>query len=119
VAGFTNLSSLGFQRATNSTTPAAGTATLDLNVATAFVLTLTNAISGWTISNVPASGQEVEIRLYILFNGGSISAWPTGTLWANGQTPSLTGTVNKYDIISLTTFNGGTNWLGMVVGQNF
>ena len=108
-----------YRRVANAITPAAGTATLDLSTATAFVITLTNAISGWTITNIPANLEEVEIRLYIVFNGGSISAWPTGTKWANNQSPSLTGATNKIDVISLTSYDGGTSWLGMVVGQNF
>jgi hypothetical protein len=107
-----------FSRITQSVTPAAGTATLDFNNGAAVVLTLTNAISGWTLQNVPSS-VEFEFRLYIVFNGGSISAWPTGTKWANNQTVSLTGSASKIDVISFITYDGGTSWLAMVVGQNF
>jgi 6-phosphogluconolactonase (cycloisomerase 2 family) len=65
-----------YTRTKQSLTPAAGTATIDFNSGSAIVLTLTNAISGWTLLNVPTSSVEFEFRMYIIINGGSISAWP-------------------------------------------
>ena len=107
-----------YNRTLQTLTPAAGTVTIDLSQGSAILIVLQNAISGWTLQNIP-SGVEFEFRLYISIQGGSISAWPTGTLWANGQTPTLTTTATKTDVFSFTTLNGGTSWQALVVGQNF
>lgn len=115
---FTTVNGRIYNRTLQTLTPAAGTVTIDLSQGSAIVLVLQNAISGWTLQNIP-SGVEFEFRLFISIQGGSISAWPTGTLWANGQTPTLTTTALKSDCFSFTTINGGTTWGALVVGQNF
>ncbi len=76
-------------------------------------------ITAWAFSGLPASGTEYELRLYISINGGTITSWPTGTVWPSGIAPTLTTVVGKVDVISLTTTNGGTTWLGAVIGQNY
>ena len=115
---FTLVNGRIYNRTLQTLTPAAGTVTIDLSQGSAILIVLQNAISGWTLQNIP-SGVEFEFRLYISIQGGSISAWPTGTLWANGQTPTLTTTATKTDVFSFTTLNGGTSWQALVVGQNF
>jgi hypothetical protein len=108
-----------YRRTTQSLTPAAGTATINFNNGSAIILTLTNAITGWSLVNVPGSSVEFEFRLYIVVNGGSISAWPSGTKWALGSAPTLTTTVGKIDVLSFTTYDGGTSWIAMISGQTF
>ena len=115
---FTTVNGRIYNRTLQTLTPAAGTVTIDLSQGSAILILLQNAISGWTLQNIP-SGVEFEFRLFISIQGGSISAWPTGTLWANGQTPTLTTTSLKTDCLSFTTINGGTSWGALVVGQNF
>ena len=115
---FTLVNGRIYNRTLQTLTPAAGTVTIDLSQGSAILIVLQNAISGWTLQNIP-SGVEFEFRLYISIQGGSISAWPTGTLWANGQTPTLTTTSLKTDCLSFTTINGGSSWQALVVGQNF
>jgi len=40
--------------------------------------------------------------------------WPGG-----GVLPITTPTANRSDIYTFKTFDGGSNWYGVVVGQNF
>lgn len=114
----TSVQSNRYSRTVQNLTPAAGTATIDLSSGSCIVLTLSNAISGWTLNNVP-SGVEFEFRMYIVANGGSISAWPTGTKWALGSAPQITTTAGKIDVVSFTTYDGGTSWIALIAGQNF
>ncbi|NBQ97404.1 MAG: hypothetical protein EBT26_05315 [Microbacteriaceae bacterium] len=108
-----------YNRIIQSITSSAGTQTIDFNSGSSVVLTLNAGITGWTLQNIPSS-VEFEFRLYIVIAaGGSISTWPTGVKWANGQTPSLSTTASKIDVISFVTYDGGSSWLAMVVGQNF
>jgi hypothetical protein len=118
VGTLTNVQANRYSRTVQNLTPAAGTAAIDFASGSCIVLTLTNAISGWTLQNVP-SGVEFEFRMYIVYNGGSISAWPTGTKWALGSAPQLTTTVGKIDVVSFTTYDGGTSWITLIAGQNF
>jgi hypothetical protein len=118
IGTLTNVQANRYSRTVQNLTPAAGTATIDLASGSCIVLTLTSAISGWTLQNVP-SGVEFEFRMYIVANGGSISAWPTGTKWALGSAPQITTTAGKIDVISFTTYDGGTSWIALIAGQNF
>jgi hypothetical protein len=49
-------------------------------------------------------------------SGGSLIPvfWPGG-----GVLPIITTTANRSDIYSFRSFDGGSNWYGVVVGQNF
>lgn len=83
-------------------------------------LSVTGATS-LAFTNVPAAGNRF-IAFVIITNGngsGSISAFPSGTVWPSGVAPTLTTTSAKTDIFSFMTVNGGSSWFGTVIGQNY
>jgi hypothetical protein len=97
-----------------------GALTVNLQTAGIFTLTPTGNVTGWTISNAPASGTLGAFVLRILGNGVAYTwVWPTTTKWAYGETPTPTSTNGKYDLISFFTFDGGTTWFAQVIGQNY
>lgn len=98
-----------------------GGVTVDMTGHAFFTLTLTGNITSLTINGVPSAGYCTVLTL-VLTQGGAGSytvSWPAAVKWPGGVAPTLTTTVGKADIISLLTYNGGTNWYGLVVGQNF
>lgn len=103
------------------TAPAIGGAALaiDCDNGTCFKVAL-NANCTVTLSHPPAAGKM--FALVIIFTAdGTIRTitWPAAVVWAGGVAPTMTGTNNKRDIISLLTEDGGTTWFGSVVGQNY
>jgi hypothetical protein len=93
---------------------------VNLQTAGIFTLTPTGNVTGWTISNAPASGTLGAFVLRTLGNGTAYTwVWPTTTKWAYGETPTPTSTNGKYDLFSFFTFDGGTTWFGQVIGQNY
>jgi hypothetical protein len=44
--------------------------------------------------------------------------WPTSFRWPSGTAPTLTGTLNKKDIITVYTDDSGINWYAFVSGYN-
>jgi plastocyanin len=110
-----------FHYVLNTTWNTAGTININASYISRLNLTLDTGgnVSGWAFTGIPASGTEYELRLYISINGGTISSWPTGTVWPSGVAPTLTTVSGKVDIISLITINGGTGWIGSVIGQNY
>jgi hypothetical protein len=96
------------------------TLALDLNNGNHFAVSLTANITTFTVSNVPTSGKAAAVVVVFTADGTLRTiTWPSGTVWAGGTAPTMTSTNNKRDIVSLYTFDGGTVWFGVVVGQNF
>lgn len=98
-----------------------GGVTVDMAGHAVHTLTLSGNITSLTINNVPSASYCTALTL-VLTQGGTGSytfAWPAAVKWPGGVAPTLTTTVGKADIITLFTHDGGTNWYGLVVGQNF
>jgi hypothetical protein len=86
-----------------------GTLTLSQNTTLAF-------------SNPPASGKCGSLTLILTQDGtGSRTVtWPAAVKWAGGvAAPTMTTTASRSDVYVITTTNGGTSYIGTVVGQNF
>lgn len=94
-----------------------GTRDLDYTVANVWDVTLSAACT-FTFSNWPASGRSGTLTL-ILRNGGTAYAatWPAAVKWAGGTAPTLSG-INKADIITFVSLNGGTTVAGTLI-QDF
>jgi hypothetical protein len=94
--------------------------TIDLSSATVFNVTVNANINTFTINNA-ASSKAQAFTLFLKGNGTAyIQTWGASVKWPNGGTaPTLTSTLNKTDIITFVTNNGGTTWFGFVGGQNF
>lgn len=96
------------------------TLAVDLANGNHFAVALNANITTFTISSVPTSGKAAAVVFVFTADGTARSiTWPSGTVWAGGVAPTMTSTNNKRDIISLYTFDGGTTWFGVAVGQNF
>lgn len=97
------------------------TTTLDCSQYNVFVITLAANITTLTLSNVPASGNTYSATLFFVQGASAYTvAFPGSIKWAGGASaPTITTTNGKIDIITLTTYDGGSNWFGLVGGQNF
>jgi len=103
------------------TVTAAATTTISYGSGPSVTLSMAANITTLSFTNVPATGTVGTFTLFITQDttGSRTITWPASVRWAGGVTPILTTTASKVDIITLTTVDGGTNWFGMVAGQNF
>jgi hypothetical protein len=99
--------------------------TVDLSIAQNFLLSATANVNSFTITNPPSEVSSFTIKITQDATGGRIIDiddfgfaipvyWPGG-----GIVPSITSTAGRSDIYTFKTFDGGANWYGVVVGQNF
>jgi hypothetical protein len=103
--------------------------TLDLSAAQNFNLTLLENVTHFTVINVPSDSSSFTIKITqdptgsrtvdlddLRDNGGSSIPvhWPGG-----GVLPIVTPTGGRSDIYTFKTFDGGSSFYGVVVGQNF
>lgn len=67
------------------------------------------------------SGQAFTVTLVLRQDstGSWEVTWPAGTIWPGGTEPTLSTAAGSVDIVSLTTLDGGTEWLGVEVGLDF
>ena len=108
---------------------ASNVVTVDLSTAQNFLLSATDNVNSFTIINPPSEVSSFTIRITqdatggrvididdFRTSGGSLIPvfWPGG-----GVLPITTPTANRSDIYTFKTFDGGSNWYGIVVGQNF
>jgi hypothetical protein len=103
--------------------------TVDLSKAQNFLLSATADVNSFTITNPPSEASSFTIRITQDATGGrviDIDDFRTsgGSLipvfWSGGGVlPIITPTANRSDIYTFKTFDGGSNWYGIVVGQNF
>ena len=103
------------------TAPTISAGALALNCASGnvFHVSLNAAITSLTFSNIPASGSAYGLTLAFTMDGTARAVtWPAAVKWAGGTAPTLTSTLNKVDIIVLTTWDAGATWYSMVGGQN-
>lgn len=91
----------------------AGTA-IDLNAATVFSKTISGATT-FTVSNTPASGTLASFILDLTNGGSGAVTWWAGMKWAGGTAPTLTAAGR--DVLGFYTWDGGTNWNGLLLGK--
>lgn len=98
----------------SSITITAGAITLDLSADNYRTLSLTSNITAITFSNVPAAGRAITLCIRVAQDatgGRTIAGWPASVKWSGGAyTPS--SAANAIDMISLTTHDQGTSYLG-------
>ena len=116
-----NLTGISTSSSSNTQSQKSGTTTLTLNVGSyaLHVVPLANGttISSITYSSAPSSGTVSSIIVILKYSGTATVTW-TNVIWSGGVTPTLTGSSGKGDVFSLTSYNGGSNWIGAVVAQN-
>lgn len=93
--------------------------TLDYSTGSVFAVALTSAITTVTFSNWPATG-KAGLMTVAFTADGTVRAitWPAAVKWPGAVAPTMTGTVNKVDILSFLSFDGGTTIYGFISGQN-
>jgi hypothetical protein len=98
---------------------------IDLSTGQVFRLKYTLAGTGLSVTNVPDNANANTVGFTLLFVGDGTArtmTWNIGSTaigWAGGIAPTYTSTLNKIDVYSFLTRDGGSNWLGFVGGQNF
>ena len=108
---------------------ASNVVTVDLSKAQNFLLSATADVNSFTITNLPSEASSFTIRITQDTIGGhnvgidtfkSSGGSPIPVFWSGGGIlPIITPTANRSDIYTFKTFDGGSNWYGIVVGQNF
>ena len=98
---------------------------IDLSTGQVFRTKYTLAGTGISVTNVPDNANANTVGFTLLFVGDGTArtmTWNIGSTaigWAGGIAPTYTSTLNKIDVYSFLTRDGGSNWLGFVGGQNF
>lgn len=88
--------------------------TLDLANGTVQIITLT----GNATVTMPTATSGKSFVMYLKQDGtGSRTVTWSTVKWAGGTAPTITATASRMDILSF--FADGTNWYGVVVGQNY
>jgi hypothetical protein len=98
---------------------AANALSLNLASATLFSVTLNQNVTV-TFSSPPASPKVFSFILQFIANGtGYTMTWPASVKWPSSTPPTITTTNGKIDTFTFITHDGGTNWFGIVNGQNY
>ena len=102
-----------------------GSISVDLSRGQYFEITTSENLTSFIISNPPfgasaftikiSGGYTVNLDNFVTSGGINIPVyWPGG-----GVLPIVTPNASRFDVYSFSSFDGGTTWLGTVIGQNF
>ena len=107
----------------------ANVVTVDLSIAQNFLLSANANVNSFTITNPPSEVSSFTIKITQDVTGGRIididdfktsGGFTVPVYWSGGGIiPVITPTPSRSDIYTFKTFDGGANWYGVVVGQNF
>ena len=102
-------------------TQSSGTVTLDLAQGNFFEFTLTEAVTGWTFSNLATSGTASSWIIKITQHGSSAVtvAYPSAVKWSGGYDHVMSTATGSIDIVSMFTIDGGTTIYANIVGKGF
>jgi hypothetical protein len=98
---------------------------VDLNTGNVFVYTTVGSITTITVNNVSAKANVAVGFTLVITCGNALysvnfDTFTVGSpVWAGGTPPTASNTVNRTDIVSFVTYDGGTTWYGMTGGLNF
>ena len=124
IVGTTDTQTLSAKTLTNPTVTNYVETPYSANSSTAITLDLTNGtvqiitLTGNATITMPTatSGKSFVMMLKQDGTGSRTVTWST-VKWAGGTAPTITSTASRQDILSF--FADGTNWYGVVVGQNY
>ena len=92
---------------------------LNLNSAAYFIISLTGSVTV-SFANPPASPRVMSFMVQTVGTGAaSTVTWPSNVKWDSNATPTCSTTLNKVDIFTFLTHDGGVTYYGFVGGQNF
>lgn len=92
---------------------------IDLNLANIFEITLTD---NCTINFINApSNFSTSFKLILKQDatGGRIASFTNNIKYENGNSPTLSTSANKIDILEFINIDGGVNWYGNINGLDF
>lgn len=106
------------EKFTKITIDSAAKAAIDLSLNNVYELTLKQATSAITLVNPPvqASTNLAYSVTFFLIQGqaNALVTWPSSVSWQDDIAPTLSTAINKVDVITLTTRDGGAHWSGFV-----
>lgn len=82
-------------------------ATLDANC----TFTFTGSVASWACSFTLVLKQDAT--------GNRTATWPASVKWPTGTAPVLSTTANATDVLTFTTIDNGTTWLGNMAGRGY
>lgn len=111
----------GYKETDTAIAISANVLTVNLALGSYFHFTLNANITTTTLTTIPASGKLASFILEVTYNGSAFTwTWFTSTVkWAAGVAPAFTNTNTKVDRFSFLSRDGGTNWIGAALGQNY
>jgi hypothetical protein len=83
------------------------------------VVSLEANVSSFSVVGWPAADRLARLTLEITNAGGFSIAWPAWIEWAYGVVPVVSPGAGAFDMIALTTVDGGPPVRGHVVGQRY
>lgn len=124
IVGDTDTQTLTNKTLTNPTVTNYVETPYSANSSTAITLALTNGtvqiitLTGNATITMPTATSGKSFIMYLKQDatGSRTVTWST-VKWAGGTAPTITSTASRQDILSF--FADGTNWYGVVVGQNY
>lgn len=97
----------------SSPSSSSGSITLDLTNGNSFQTTLTENITTVTISNPTASGDICEFVWKVTQDSTARTiTFPAAVKWPGGTAPTISTGSGDIDILTFTTWDGGTTWYG-------
>jgi hypothetical protein len=95
--------------------------TIDASSAEGWIKTITLSANCTVTLAGAVSGQATMLELVLAQDatGGRTVTWPVAVKWPNDEAPTLSTTAGAIDRVVLTSYNGGTTWLGDLVGLNY
>jgi hypothetical protein len=98
----------------------ANTATINLSEASSFTINLSSNITTMNVTTMPSSTHVVGFTLFVKISEPLYSiTWPEYFRWQDDTEPTLSIGTNDVDIFTFLTYDGGTNWFAVTVGQAF
>lgn len=114
---------LGMVDTKTAPTISAGVVTINMALGAMFTVSRTATITSFTMSNVPSTGKLAAFMLEFTSDGTARAVTWTfsgvAVKWAGSTAPTLTSANAKKDSFVFYTYDGGTTWIGSVVGQNY
>ncbi len=94
---------------------------INCNTGNNFALTMSSGSNSLSFINPAPTGTLTNINLFLTqsSSGNCVISWPASVSWGNPSTPILSTTGNTTDLITLTTYTGGSKWLGFLAGRGF
>ncbi len=94
---------------------------INCNTGNNFALTMSSGSNSLSFINPAPTGTLTNINLFLTqsSSGNCVISWPASVSWGNPSTPILSTTGNATDLITLTTYTGGSKWLGFLSGRGF